>query len=203
MRARFATIALMAGVFAMILTVNFGATPLAAGAPAAHNRTIPEGVGCLFLAPSGAAGLGHVGWAFSSPPYWYFGATEGTGQFWIPPGEPTNSWLARGTWADTMNAFASGTNHDKGAGYYKSYTCKIVKNARPDRAYQQALAGADSYLGADNNCLTKSIDILLSYGLPKSYEVKGLYFRGPNFYYNFLPKGYPQWSESHPVVTLQ
>lgn len=165
-------------------------------------QTMVGGLAFIFNAPTGATigfnnfniSLGHVGWAFHDAPSknFYFGATENfNGKFSVPPGPPatTQSWIQYGT-SDTMFAAFKNAGFYHRANYYVYDRVKDVividVNAAINKANEMATNGYDL---RDNNCLTKTIDILNAYGA-------GLPFYGgdvisPNNYFNILPS---EWS---------
>lgn len=130
------------------------------------------GRACMFNAPGGALLQGHVGWAFrkGTADIWVFGATENTSGTWtVAAGDPaaTQSWQSTGTFADALHAFGSGSNYNRGGNYYTQYRCRNITSSNPAQASNQAIAAARSgYNLPDNNCLTKSVDIMRAYGVP-------------------------------------
>jgi hypothetical protein len=124
------------------------------------------GVGtmCMFNAPSGASGFGHVGWAFREGPttHWFYGSTE------HGDGRPSSTWQLDGTQDAMFAAFSNqlivGGIFMHSAGYYARWRC----HETPTSAVGGALTVAtqmknNGYNGVTNNCLTKSIKILSTY----------------------------------------
>jgi hypothetical protein len=134
--------------------------------PAATGRA------CVFLAPGGAGGAGHVGWAFRAgdDQHWYYGATQGTGSPLVLPGGDNNAWVETGSFDQVLTGFASEADFHP-AGYYTQYRCKnstaansttantdaAIAQAKDARNWGYALIGG-------NNCMNHTYKILKAYG---------------------------------------
>jgi hypothetical protein len=130
--------------------------------------TVTGGAACIFNAPSGATSsgrftlVGHVDWAFKtdSGDQWEFGATE----------SPSWNWHRQGTWSDVVSTFRITYR----SGYYTRYRCRdwpsIWGAARA--ATDQVLAVEKRpYNLANDNCLTRSVEIIKTYGTRPACEV--------------------------------
>lgn len=163
---------------------------LATGLAAALSLTVTgavtqggePGEACMFNAPDGALHAGHVGWGFrdGTGDNWIYGATEGGGLIPISGGTgakaATKSWHESGTRSQMLDAFGSGVVQDQqtralyndGSGYYRIYRCSQITTSFPGAAMQAITdveTGGDSgYNIAFNNCLTKALIVLGSYG---------------------------------------
>ena len=164
------------------ILIIVGAIFLEAPLHTAHADSL-RGEVCVFQAPSGADGLGHVGWALlnTNPTYgtvgdWIYGAMEGPG---LPPtisGDPQNgNWYQEGDWTTMQNNFLFGMNSNSGgelfsAGYYTDFTCMTTFDSNVGTAAVMfAVIDATPYqLAASpfseaNNCETTVINILSVY----------------------------------------
>jgi Dockerin type I domain len=160
------------------------------------------GEACIFNAPYGAIPVGvvgHVGWGFRNGTgnSWVYGATEGVPLSpYIPPGPPstTHSWHATGTWAQMLKTFGAGVqpNWPTGPGYYIRYRCSNVAASNPSMASAQVNVGENSgYNLANDNCLTKAVNILKQYGVLNLPAVTNLEL--PDVYFNvWLPASFNQ-----------
>jgi hypothetical protein len=154
-----------------------------------------QGTGCMFNAPSGALGFGHVGWAFKNPAVnkWYFGATEDTERkVYVPPGGDAESWIAQGTQSTMLATFTDGGPY-KQPGYYTQWRCRTISNAAFGAAISAAKAAkASGYNFLTNNCLTQAVAILNAYGEGLGYPG---YVQSPNNYFDNLGKS--GWGPKH------
>ena len=112
---------------------------------------------CMYLAPSGADNLGHVGWEVQEPGRGYWaGSTEAAGETWIV--DETSETAIH-------NDFKyAGYYHS--ANYYTMYRCHSTPTSAVGAAIAKARAEANSYNVVFDNCLTKSIDIFNAYYSP-------------------------------------
>jgi hypothetical protein len=176
-----------------------GVVPAAVPArgPAARPAT---GRMCFFLAPDGAYGAGHNGWAFRlADGRWVEGATENntpnevlglfdeadeSGSFYVEPDADADSWMRTvDTFAQVRADFRGALSHHgrvlHDAGYYTQQRC--ADRPAPDPAAAVAKAReltASGYWIGEDNCLTKAVEILEAYGatLPDaSYETPNDY----------------------------
>ncbi|WP_433179806.1 hypothetical protein [Actinoallomurus sp. CA-150999] len=159
------------------LTLAVAPAVLAAGVTltsTAPAHALGHGRVCVFLAPQGAKGNGHVGWAFQEPPkdHWFFGATEGQpgeeggpNSKKINPGQNNGAWEDNGTWQKVLDTFRNVKAGEHPGGYYKQYTCKNTTDSSVHAADLQGQAnkGRGYYLWG-NNCMNHSYDVLKSYG---------------------------------------
>ncbi len=151
------------------------------GTGATSEAAVP-GEACIFNAPDGAAGFGHVGWGFKADTgdSWTFGATEDQGASPLHLGgsgakAASSSWHNSGTYAQMLSAFAlgvlvdgqTGTRYSDPVGYYRRYRCSLISSSFPQQATSEIAdvetSGYDFLL---DNCLTKAVKILTSYGFP-------------------------------------
>ncbi|MET8270744.1 hypothetical protein [Streptomyces sp. NPDC005096] len=133
------------------------------------------GTACVFDAPSGAdpvysategklrsgVTLGHVAWAFQTPgtDQWIFGSTDGKGK----------NWEKSGTKAEMLREFKNITTPDHpNGGYYTQYRCTEVKNPNVFSGFHAAERSTEDleYNGFNDNCLTRTVDILDAYAAP-------------------------------------
>jgi hypothetical protein len=140
----------------------------------------------MINAPSGARGLGHVGWAFQDPGtnQWYFGATENKeGNRYVPPGGNTQSWIASGRKGQMLAAFKN-AGHFHPSDYYTKWRCRTIENPAVGAALiAERKAAASGYNVLSDNCLTKAIAILNAYGEELGYPG---YLQAPNNYFDNL-----------------
>lgn len=166
-------------------------------APAAS--ALGTGTGCMFNAPAGATvgpiSFGHVGWAFqvAGSSTWIFGATEnGGGSAYVPPGGNTDSWNASGSENQMFAAFKN-AGHSHAAGYYTKWRCRTISTTSVGAASQQiAVQAGSGYFFPTNNCLTKSVAILNTYGEGLGWPG---YFQAPDNYFDNL--GSAGWGPVH------
>jgi hypothetical protein len=150
-----------------------------------------QGLACVFNAPSGASGLGHIGWGYQSGPNnaYTYGATEnGSGNWDVPPGGDNGAWHESGGFPAMLNAFqgarGTGNNHHN-TGYYTQYRCQSVANpsvSRADAAVQQA--ETNGYHLPGKTCLDDTVSIASAYGaqgLPKASD-----YPEPNNWFDHL-----------------
>jgi len=137
------------------------------------------GRACVFIAPSEANGLGHVGWGYQvgGTDTYVYGATEGPTSWW--PGAPNGAWKATGPWPQVLADFAGAnpnvTNH------YTQYRCKTVRDSAVGAANDQVNHVLQSgYFVFWWNCLDDMIRVLNAYGadLPPAadYPIPNRYF---------------------------
>ncbi|MFD8726164.1 hypothetical protein ACFV2H_51740 [Streptomyces sp. NPDC059629] len=134
-----------------------------------------RGQACVFLAPKGARGFGHVGWAFQEPPgdHWFFGATEGEpgeeggpNQRKIPPGQRNGAWEDTGNWQKVLDTFRNAKANEHPDGYYKQYTCAYADESAVHSADLQAQANVGrGYNLFGDNCMNHAYDVLRAYNL--------------------------------------
>ncbi|WP_405879938.1 hypothetical protein OG762_15635 [Streptomyces sp. NBC_01136] len=134
-----------------------------------------RGQACVFLAPKGAGGFGHVGWAFQEPPgdHWFFGATEGAGgeeggpnARKIPPGQRNGAWVDTGNWQRALDTFRNAKANEHPGGYYKQYTCAYAAQSAVHSAALQAQANVGrGYDLFGDNCMNHAYDVLQAYNL--------------------------------------
>ena len=159
----------------------------------------------MFLAPSGADWLGHVGFAYQvvGTPNWVFGGTEGDGDLFVDAGPPTNdeSWYQVGTFDQVQSVFknqliVNGTTYHN-SDYYVSYRCAVTTVANLEDAWNEVQTVSTSgYNILDNNCLTKSVAVMEAYD-PNWYSggVNPGDVQSPTIYYTFDLNGFGavQW----------
>jgi hypothetical protein len=136
----------------------------------------------IFQRPSGAMGLGHVGWGYYDPAagQWTYGAVEGgtssggsSGAIYIAPGSPNGAWNATGSWSDMITAM-------NGLGYS---TGVDIAAASPDVAAAANLVAAQAGQGYSligNNCATTTDNILTAYGITGLPSPNSLTSLAPN-----------------------
>ncbi|WP_042444078.1 hypothetical protein [Streptacidiphilus jiangxiensis] len=172
-----------------------GAGLAVANAPVAHAQN--AGQVCMFSAPSGADGLGHIGWGFRRDDgTWRFGSTDNPGGAWsVPPSSDpavTGSWTRDGGWDQMLAAFRSGES-GHGAGFYTRYRCDTTPDDNSGGAAQQAADEAtNGYSLPTNNCLTKAVDIFKAYST-RLANLPDPAWQVPNQYFTVLPTG---WSST-------
>jgi hypothetical protein len=111
---------------------------------------------CLYLAPSGAVGQGHVGFEFQEPGRGYWaGATE----------TPSSSWLQFESSETTIHAlFKNAMAGQHNAGYYTEYRCHSTSVSSVGAAITQAKATfTNGYFIPTNDCETKAVSIFAAY----------------------------------------
>ncbi|GAA2018631.1 hypothetical protein GCM10009839_13530 [Catenulispora yoronensis] len=153
---------------------------VAAGAGTASAAAGPTGRVCIFDAPDGAYGLGHVAWAYR----W----SDGSGSWDYGATESSHNWRKSGTEKQMLHDFAT---LDESGGY-RSYRCKDTAADDQAAATATATAGfARSYDLATDNCLTRSIEIFKAYD--GSGGLNGLddgRYTFPNAYFNYALPGW-------------
>jgi hypothetical protein len=159
----------------------------------AGNTSATGGRACVFLAPKGANGTGHTGWAFRAgdDQHWYYGATQAYATAYIAPGDDNKAWVETGSWNDVLAGFASAADYHP-AGYYTQYRCKDVATPNVDAAVKDARDARNwGYLVATNNCMDHAYRILKSYGteLPAPQDAITIFEWAPNVW--FLKLGIP------------
>jgi hypothetical protein len=169
----------------LLLLSLVGVQTLAAPAASA----LGTGRACIFFAPAGARGLGHVGWAVrvDQQDLWIFGSTEDTSQSLIAPSlgqagyfyDDNQAWSATSSWHEVLATFQgtqapSAASADSGlttiphaANYFESYICEDVPNS--------AVTAAKNYIAtiptlgygiATNNCEDHAYGVLQAYNAP-------------------------------------
>jgi hypothetical protein len=159
----------------------------ALSAPAAH--ALGTGRACIFFAPAGARGLGHVGWAIrvDQQDLWIFGSTEDTSQSLIAPAEgqagyyydDNQAWSATSSWHEVLASFQgtqapSAATADSGlatiphaANYFENYICEDVPNSAVTAAKNFiATIPTLGYGIATNNCDDHADKVLQAYNAP-------------------------------------
>lgn len=150
------------------------------GTAVASTATPSAGRVCLFDAPNGAWGLGHVAWAYrwaDGTDTWDYGATL-----------QNRNWRRHGPEKQMLHDFAM---LDESGGY-RSYRCKDTAADDQSAADATAAAGfAREYDLATDNCLTRSIEVFKAYD--GSGGLNGLAygrFVFPNAYFNYELPGW-------------
>jgi hypothetical protein len=171
-RIAVAVATLLAGIVTSTVTATGTATALTA--------TSSAGRVCLFDAPDGAWGLGHVAWAYrwaDSTDTWSYGATL-----------QSHNWRRHGPEQQMLHDFAT---LDESGGY-RSYRCKDTAADDQSAADTTVAVGfARHYDLATDNCLTRSIEVFKAYD--GSGSLNGLddgRFVFPNAYYNYELSGW-------------
>lgn len=152
---------------------------------ASPSQALGTGTGCMFYAPTGASGFGHVGWGFSvgSANQWIYGATE------FGDGAANSTWIHSGTqsqmFGDFHNAVRQGgiVLHDPG--YYTEWRCRTISQTSVGAA--QRAANDTKYNGytiMTNDCLSKAMGILEVYG--ESLDTRALYVTPANYFVSGL-----------------
>lgn len=172
----------IAVAFATLLVGIVGGTGTAAAATAASTVTPSAGRVCLFDAPHGAWGLGHVAWAYrwaDGTDTWDYGATL-----------QNHNWRQHGPEKQMLHDFATLGE----SGGYRSYRCKDTAADDQSAADKTVTAGfARRYDLIADNCLTRAIEVVKAYD--GSGGLDGLddgRFVFPNAYYNYE---LPGWEE--------
>lgn len=156
----------------------------AAKALSAH--AVGLGRACIFFAPAGARGLGHVGWAVrvDQQDLWIFGSTEDTSQSLIAPAQgqagyyydDNQAWSATSSWHEVLATFQgtqapSSATADSGlytiphaANYFEDYTCEDVANSAVTAAKNViATLPTVGYGILTNNCEDHAYKVLAAY----------------------------------------
>ena len=168
-----------AGVGVVVAAVT-GVAAFGAGSAAASSSPATAGRVCLFDAPHGALGLGHVAWAYrwsDGSDTWDYGATLLHG-----------NWRKHGPQAQMLHDFA--TSDDSGG--YRGYRCKDTAADDQSEADATVTAGfAREYALATDNCLTRSIQIFKAYdGSGGLNDLDDGRFVFPNAYFNYALPGW-------------
>jgi len=166
----------VATLFAGIVTSTVTTT----GAANASTAPATSGRVCLFDAPNGAWGLGHVAWAYrwaDGTDTWDYGATL-----------QSHNWRRHGSEKQMLHDFATVDE----AGRYRSYRCKDTAADDQSAADKTVTAGfAREYYLATDNCLTRSIEVFKAYdGSGGLNRLAGGRFVFPNAYYNYELSGW-------------
>jgi hypothetical protein len=161
-----------------------------------------SGEAMIFQRPSGAMGLGHVGWAFYDPSSetWSYGAVEGgtssggsAGAVYIPAGQPNGAWNATGSWSDMISAMNS-----------LGYTTGVELNtgsANLSAADTDVAAQAgQGYSLIGNNCATTTYNILSAYGATGLPNPSSLSDLAPNDWVSDVQSSLPNTTYSVPVT---
>lgn len=169
-------------VMVVALTAT-GVSGIGTGAVSAASATSAAGAAgrvCMFDAPHGVFGLGHVAWAYRSADHsgnWDYGATLSD-----------HNWHKHGSEQQILHDFATSDE----SGGYRGYRCADTA-ADDERAAGAAMAAAFArhYQLATDNCLTRSIEIFKAYD--RSGGLNGLEkgrFTFPNAYFNYELTGW-------------
>ncbi|MEY9927426.1 hypothetical protein ABH926_002051 [Catenulispora sp. GP43] len=177
-RRRTATVAL--ATFAATVTAGVAVAPAAAATAAAADPHAATGRVCMFDAPKGALSLGHVAWAYrwsDGSDTWDYGATLAD-----------HNWEKHAPEQQMLQDFA--TLNESGG--YKSYRCKDTAADDQSAAEAAVAAGfARPYNLAEDNCLTRSVQIFKAYdgsgGLNGMPDGKFVF---PNAYFNYDLSGW-------------
>lgn len=170
-----------AAAVAVVALVTAGAGVSGIGTAAAFT-TAPGAAGrvCLFDAPDGALGLGHVAWAYRR--------ADGSGDWDYGATLQSRNWRRHGSQQQMLHDFAT---LDESGGY-RSYRCDDTVADDQGAADAAVTAGfARPYSLPTDNCLTRSIEIFKAYD--KSGGLKGLddgRFTFPNAYFNYALPGW-------------
>ena len=145
-----------------VVAVGLAVTGLLVTTASAH--ALGVGTMCMFNAPGGATGFGHVGWAVREGPstHWFYGSTE------HGDGRPSSTWQLDGSQDDMFRAFhdqlVEGGVFMHSAGYYTRWRCHQTPTSAVGAALNTAAQMKNNgYMGLGNNCLTKSVAILSTY----------------------------------------
>jgi hypothetical protein len=171
--------------FASVVATSVAFAPTATADPAlaaraadwahAAHAAATTGRVCMFDAPKGALYLGHVAWAFrwsDGSDSWDYGATL-----------PSHNWQKQGSEQQMLHDFAT---MDESGGYQR-YRCKDTAADNQSAAEAVVTAGfARPYNLADDNCLTRSVEIFKAYdgsgGLNGLADGKFIF---PNAYFTY------------------
>ncbi len=185
----------LALLLALLLT---GAGLATTGGPGRPTPAYALGPGqvCVFLAPTGASNLGHVGWAFleGGTSNWIFGATENrSGRPFVKPGDNNDAWVSNGPWAgprgSVLATFAgqlvSGGTVYHGAGYYTMYRCQHTSSSSVGAAVARANAiKGYGYGVVTDNCMDHAYNVLTTYGASLANPASGYWT--PNGWFGAL-----------------
>ncbi len=178
---------------AVAVTLALGAGVVAHPGHAAY--ALGPGRVCVFLAPTGAFNLGHVGWAFleGGTSNWIFGATENrSGLPFVKPGDNNYAWVLNGPWAgprgSVLATFAGqltlGGTVYHGAGYYTQVRCQNT----PSSAVGAAVARANAIKGygygvVTDNCMDHAYNVLTTYGASLVDPASNRAYWAPNVWF--------------------
>jgi hypothetical protein len=175
-------------VAAALVLAGLVATPAPASA-------LGTGTMCIFNAPGGATGLGHVGWALREGPstHWFYGSTE------HGDGKPSSTWQLDGSQDAMFTAFRDrlvvGGVFMHAAGYYARWRCHETPTSAVGGALTKAAQMKNNgYNGGTNNCLTKSVAILSVYYGGDNLQ-SGVGWAPNDYFLRHLPGR--QWGPSH------
>ena len=131
---------------------------------------------CIFNAPSGAGGLGHVGWGYlvGETATWVFGSTESA----------YGHWHEAGDFEEMLGTFRSATKYHS-AEFYKYYKCASTPNSSVGATdIEVAQLEASKYDVMTNNCLTNAVSIFSTYDSTCANSLGWPDWQGPNFYFD-------------------
>ncbi|HET8844112.1 MAG TPA: hypothetical protein VFN35_21780, partial [Ktedonobacteraceae bacterium] len=132
----------------------------------------------IFVRRSGAAGLGHIGWAFEWKNGWFnTGSVENRGFHAFARPELSDFWTAH-----TTNPLASMQKFGKD---YDEYKLFFVKQPHPRAAWRVVVwTSRLSYWVIRRNCVDSTYDILRTYGITNLPDPATHY--APNDWYDSL-----------------
>jgi hypothetical protein len=124
---------------------------------------------CVFFAPDGASGLGHIGWSFrdGAADHWYYGSTENISGQAVT--SANGAWLQDGTQRQMFETFTGQLDPVKSyhpnQQYYMQYSCKSTTNSSVGAAVQQAqqILHMGFNVFSEEDCLTHAQWVLKSY----------------------------------------
>jgi uncharacterized membrane protein HdeD (DUF308 family) len=142
--------------------------------PATTRRAI------IFVRRSGAAGLGHIGWAFEWKNGWFnVGSIENYHSYAFAPAERADFWTAH-----TTDPLASVRHCSQES--YDEYKLFHVVHPRPKAAWRVVVWISHlPYRVIRRNCVDAAYDILRTYGLKNLPDPATAY--APNDWYDSLP----------------
>ncbi|RZU53566.1 hypothetical protein EV385_5495 [Krasilnikovia cinnamomea] len=147
----------------------------------------------VFVRPSGANGLGHVGWGYRTTcgDSYSFGSVENPhGKPHIKAGADNGSWRQNGTESQMLSAMRS-----RGYLSYKSTTASSSRfDPGPANSAAAAAAGR-GYAVIGNNCADAVWDVLHAYGVPDLPYLQ-LHPAPNNWYGNLGHTTHVDWSAS-------
>jgi hypothetical protein len=186
-------------ILCLIVSATLGGLQVVA-APAA--LALGPGEVCAFIAPSGAAGLGHPGWGYQigGTSQFIYGATENEGnKAFVNSGQDIGYWDRQGTFNQMINAFHDPTQptiNRRGVGYYTTYKCITTTTSAVGAANtQRHQARCGGYSVFFNNSLDHTYNVLHAYNgsvpMPKPADQPV-----PSNWYDQLgnPFFFPGWS---------
>lgn len=173
---------------AVLAAAGLGAAGMIAAGPAPA-YALGKGEVCMFLAPTGAHDLGHVGWGWlvGGSATWTFGSTENlSGAINVGGGSNTDSWSESGSFSTMTRTFANkltiGGHYYHAAGYYTLYRCENTPVSSVGAANTQVHTEAvNGYSVLTNNCLDKAIAIYQAYDAALTF--KSALLVGPTEYF--------------------